>query len=513
MPKSRSADHEARVIMQKWYAPGRYLLVAALAFQLTGCAATSRTIGKWTGRDQAEEKLADVDTKASKSKSTDARVPETASKSKKSTDKSAVAKSDADKSETKVADAGKSKTSGSTDKKTPATKSTAKPETEVAANDVPKARVKWDEEPKAPAAPPKRALPRDPFLEEALAAADAAQTPEREAANSAAPFPEATTGVAKVNRAAAAPEPSSNPFEDVTLAGATAGLPEWALDDTPKAPPQQSMISQIAASKLQPGQLKPGVPTTAPRASGPVTPPSKKYAALCPNAQGEVRDLVRELDSGDAETIKRTIHRLGRMQSHAVAAAPALRALTHHNDSFIRVHAALALVRMQQVTPEVTETLIYGLRSPDPGVRSFAAAVLAEMGPNAADAIPALSGALHDEDGYVRLHVAEVLIRHAEWSYPALQTLLECLKHKDENIRWLTTYSLAELAPQSPEAVYALTAALHDPTPKVQIGAAYALGEIGPVAGSANSDLQRCKLSENAELKSAAEYALQQIQN
>lgn len=497
--------------MQKWYAPARYLLVAALAFQLTGCAATSRTIGKWTGRDQAEEKLADVDSKASKSKSADARVPETASKSKKAADKSAVAKSDTAKPDTKVADAGKSKTSTAADKQS-TTKATAKPETELAANDVPKARVKSTEAPKTEAAAPKRALPRDPFLDEALAAAEATQSPDREAANSAAPFPEMTPGMTKVNRAAAAPESSTNPFEDVTLAGATAGLPEWALDDGPKAAPQPSMISQIAASKLQPGQLKPGAPTNAPRASGPVTPPSKKYAALCPNAQGEVRDLVRELDSGDAETVKRTIHRLGRMQAHAVAAAPALRAMTHHNDSFIRVHAALGLVRMQQVTPDVTEALIQGLRSPDPGVRSFAAAVLAEMGPNAADAIPALSAALHDEDGYVRLHVAEVLIRHAEWSYPALQTLVECLKHKDENIRWLATYSLAELAPQSPEAVYALSDALRDPTPKVQVGAAYALGEIGPIAGSATSNLQRCKLSDNPELRSAAEYALQQIQ-
>ncbi|MDZ4689617.1 MAG: HEAT repeat domain-containing protein, partial [Planctomycetaceae bacterium] len=474
---------------------------------------------RWTGRDQAEEKLADVDVKAekaSKSKSTDARVPETAGKSKRPTDKSA---SDA-KGETQIADAGGSASKSkvpATDKKGTVTKPTAKPGTELAASDVPKARINSQDESKSEPSSTRRALPRDPFLDEAIAAAEATQSPAREEANIAAPFPDTTPGVAKTARPGmeshfALPAATQNPFEDIKQVGAVAGLPEWALDDAPKSEPQPPTISQIAASQLQPGQLKPGLPAKAPRASGPITPPSKRLASLCPNAQGEVRELVNDLDSSDPETIKRTIHRLGRMQLHAVAAVPALQALTHHNDSFVRVHAALALVRMQQISPAVTDSLIAGLRSPDPAVRSFAAAVLAEMGPQSADAVPALSAALHDADGYVRLHVAEVLIRHANWSYPALQTLLECLKHKDENIRWLATYSLAELAPQSPDAVRALSAALRDPTSKVQIGAAYALGEIGTIASSATSDLQRCKLSDNADLRSAADYALQQIQ-
>lgn len=498
--------------MQKWYAPCRLLLVAAVTLQLAGCATASRTIGRWTGRDRADEQLAELDgqaEKAAKSKSTDARIPETASKSKKPADKA----EGTSRTSSQVADAGSSSKSKAGTSPATTKSSSSSSSAEVAASEIPRAQIKPADKSTGERTEGFRSLPRDPFLDAALAAN---ATPEQEQqSNAALPFPDMTPGVAKTASPAAertSTAPAAQPAGDIAFAGLSDGLPEWALDDVPAARPQEPVISQIVASKLQPGQLKPGLSTAPPRPSGPVTPPEKQLSSLCPQAQGEVRTLVKELDSSDSETLKRAIHRLGRMQTHAAAAAPALRALTQHSDSFVRVHAALALVRMQQLTPEVTDTLIAGLRSPDPGVRSFAAAVLAEMGPHSTDAVPALSAALHDQDGYVRLHVAEVLIRHADWSYPALQTLLDSLQDSDENIRWLATYSLAELAPQSAEAVTALTATLRDPTPKVQIGAAYALGEIGPIASPATSDLQRCQLSNNPELRSAAEYALQQIQ-
>ncbi|OYW17537.1 MAG: hypothetical protein B7Z55_12330 [Planctomycetales bacterium 12-60-4] len=296
-------------------------------------------------------------------------------------------------------------------------------------------------------------------------------------------------GTVKLSRPSATPSIE----HEVAQASATSGLPEWALEDAPMQHEAPS-ISQTAATKIQPGQPAPADMRLPIAPQKPATPGSNiKPSTLCPDAVGEVRELVKALDSSDAEDLKRTIHRLGRMQTHAAAAEPGLRALLQHPDGFVRVHAALALVRMQVASSDVTSTLILGLRSADPGIRSFAAAVLAEMGPNSADALPALSAALNDADGYVRLHVAEVLIRHAQWSQQSL------------------VYSLAELAPQSQEAVAALTRALHDPAAKVQVGAAYALGEIGPLAASSLDELQRCQASPNAELKAAAEYAMTQI--
>ncbi len=514
--------------MKKWYAPGSWLLLAALTSQLIGCAGTARTFSRWTGGGKSGDEIAEIDgsaSKAEKGSKTKAEVKVSDSSKSKSKSKS---KSDA-ADESSLADAGSSRPKAVAK---PAAPATQKSKELAKAPSAPEAKV---------AATPKRESGKSPLEEmddirpkaaELVNNDPFADFPLSEFATSPVASVEAPIGTAKLSSGVlkppsanasvaqgtkltrpAAPKPSGT---QVAQASATSGLPEWALEDAPAyreqpAISQTSAFSPEAAAKIQPGQPAPAdkrLPATRT-----VSPSSLavKPSSLCPEAVGEVRELVKSLDSSNVEDLKRTIHRLGRMQTHAAAAEPGLRALLRHPDGFVRVHAALALVRMQSVGSDVTSTLILGLRSPDPGVRSFAAAVLAEMGPNSADALPALSAALSDPDGYVRLHVAEVLIRHEEWSHPALQALTESLTSGDENIRWLATYSLAELAPQSEDAVAALTQSLRDSAPKVQVGAAYALGEVGPLAASALDELRRCQGSPNAELKAAADYAITQI--
>jgi len=203
---------------------------------------------------------------------------------------------------------------------------------------------------------------------------------------------------------------------------------------------------------------------------------------LCPDAKGEVRDLLRGLNEKDIDGLQRGIHRIGRIGQDAQAAAPALMHLLKHQDGFVRNHAVLALARMAMSPPESVHIIVDGLKSNEPKIRSFAVAVLAEMGPQAAVVLGILAKSLKDRDPYVRLHAAEVLIRDDQWANPALETLLDSLRDKDEDIRWLATYSLAELAPETNETVDALIRATRDPVVKVQIGAVYALGEIGPFA-------------------------------
>ncbi len=312
---------------------------------------------------------------------------------------------------------------------------------------------------------------------------------------------------------------SSKKIQEVSHQGTEAELPEWARDEMavkPRMKPSPKASLPVAETKATVTE-KPAVTVSAAAMEAvqpPVAPPvvaKVTMASLCPDAKGEVQDLVHALDSADLEVVKRSIHRLGRLQGDAVAATPALEKMLLHRDSFVRVHSALALIRMHQVTPFVTETLILGLRSPDPSVRSFSAAVLAEMGPGSAEALPALSTALKDSDGFVRLHVAEVIIRHEDYSQVALNTLVTCLRDPDENVRWLATYSLAELAPQSFDATAALERSLSDSSPKVCVGAAYALGEIGPMARSATTSLKRCANSSDPELQAAVAYALRQV--
>lgn len=546
---SVAATEEAR-IMKKWYGPCAILLLAGLISQITGCASTSRTMAKWMGRDKAEEKVADLD---EFSVSADKTVPSAKSTKPKSKSEVAEAAKSPKSSKTKTddktaiadarADRPKATPQGASDpKKSPAKTSTSK-SSEVAGKSSPsktattKKSMPYDEtegsifkprteivdfsEGSGTSDDVSATVKQEPPIGSAKLSPGGQKPPSASATVAqgthkltpkAAPATADLVAMSAPKSAAATKLDHGNDFA-VAQANANSGLPAWALEDTPIAADRPT-INQTAATSLQPGLPVVKTANQTKPSSQPLltTPQRPDYLALCPEAQGEVRQLVKALDTDDVETIKRTTHRLGRMQEHAAAAAPALQTLLHHEDEFVRVHAALALVRMQQPSSELSDTLITSLRSPDPGIRSFAAAVLAEMGPNSAEALPVLSAALNDEDGYVRLHVAEVLIRHQEWSRPALQALLDSLTHSDENVRWLATYSLAELAPQSEEAADALAMALRDPVSKVQIGAAYALGEIGSVAAKELQDLERCKLSPNAELKAAAEYAINQIQ-
>ena len=544
--------------MKKWYGSLSAILLTALAVQLTGCASTSRTFARWTGRDKADEEVAQIDGKADKdtaAKSRDeARRPAASSASKSKPlpkdDERTIAKKADPKAEAKTPARSPSSVGSSRDRLNEEKVASAS-KTESSRLGTPKAEVvgKTDKgetvaktasatkslPPKTPAtAAPKAERSSDPFAEfdvstsdDLLAATSTRMTPEATEKPKSAVKP---AGAEKTfsptvdsEFEAFASKQSNRTIQEVAHRGEEDDLPAWATDKpqpTTKAKAGSNPAGTaktkkpaVTASATTTAKAEKAKPATAPETSQkPSVAVRQKYAPLCPDAKGEVAELVQSLDSDDVETVKRSIHRLGRLQGDAVAATPALQKLLLHRDSNVRVHAALALVRMNEVSPFVTETLILSLRSPDPSVRSFSAAVLAEMGPRSAEALPALSAAMKDSDGFVRLHVAEVLIRHDDYSQAALETLLKCLRDEDENVRWLATYSLAELAPQSLEAATALERCLSDGSPKVCVGAAYALGEIGPMARSATTSLKRCSNSSDPELQAAVAYALRQVQ-
>ncbi len=564
--------------MKKWYSSVSAMLVMALAVQLTGCASTSRTFARWTGRDQDDQQVAEIDGKAAKDTAAKGRpeakrpVAAQASKSKTKSDKPETADDErivakkvdpkAEKSEAVKASASRSATASrdkamvnskpAADSKIAATAKTEDVKRPATTKGDPLAKVdKADRaeasmktasvakpvEPKASASTksvtaPKSERPVDPFAEFDVAADDSIVPPLT--SNRTPKFTPVKTASA-VKRDVPEVDPdfeelasaqSDKKIQEVAHHGVEKDLPEWATENAsvkpeakaaPKAErpaiePESPTAEAIASVTMKPAvTVSPAAKTASPKTAQAPVVKKESMTALCPEARGEVRELVRTLDSDDLEAVKRSIHRLGRLQADAEAATPALEKLLLHRDGFVRVHSALALVRMHEVTPFVTETLILGLRSPDPSVRSFAAAVLAEMGPGSAEALPALSTALRDDDGFVRLHVAEVMIRHEDYSQVALDTLIKCLRDHDENVRWLATYSLAELAPQAFDATAALERSLSDPSPKVCVGAAYALGEIGPMARSATSTLKRCANSSDPELQAAVAYALRQV--
>ena len=520
--------------MNKWYRPFGLVLLAAMAGNLSGCAQTSGWLAKKPPKKGTEEKLAD--SKDSK---------------KKARDKDSKGKNSKELADLK-SDESKSALGGSKDAKTKGKLAKADDSRVVAAS-------------KTEA--PKKVKPRvDPLAEQDATDTLASTTPIKAKPKAAArrsdddldtflssiENPPGKVGKDK----GAVKEPASDEFDkppvsdarknvvqvkkevETSAGGFDGDIADWAEE---KSSPAESPVKTAQSSTVASSFDNEPISTTGTNGDSvesptsdetfastqesqePTVETSRKHIArkgtgrgmqdLCPNAEGDLADLLKELDPTDAESLKRGLHQIGQMGDKGVAAAPLLQKMLRHDEQVVRAHAALAMARLKMTNSESIKVITESLKSRDASLRSFASAVLGEMGPQSNKVLTSLAESLNDKDGQVRLRSAEVLIRHDGFAYPALQSLLSSLADKDESVRWLTTYSLAELAPESPEAVQALVKASHDPVLKVQVGAVYALGEIGPYAKRATGDLRKLfKSTDDEELKSAIVYTLEQIE-
>ncbi|MEX0727084.1 MAG: HEAT repeat domain-containing protein [Planctomycetaceae bacterium] len=239
---------------------------------------------------------------------------------------------------------------------------------------------------------------------------------------------------------------------------------------------------------------------------------SSRLVKLCPQARGEVLQLVMGLETEDTQSLKRAIHKLGQMGSAATASVPALTATLHHDDPYVQIHSALAMWRIQQSTDEIVPVLVIALGGDDAAVSTFAAAALGEIGSHSSDVLPALNRALVGQDGYRRLHIAEALARSEQWKPHAARVLADCLRDGDDNVRWLATYSLADLSPSDPEIVQALMVTLNDDEGRVQAGAAWALERIGPASRPAIPQLKSlAQQSTDEDVQAAVKQCLSVI--
>lgn len=234
-------------------------------------------------------------------------------------------------------------------------------------------------------------------------------------------------------------------------------------------------------------------------------------ATMCPDAEGEVLELVKKLDSNDIPLIKQTVQRLGSLQADARASRPALRPLLQHENMGVRIQSAFSLWKIEGGNEDSIPTLIDAMNSSVESDRSFAAAVLAQIGIQSEELTPILVRSLSDNNEYVRLHTAELLSQNSSWNYQANKTLAECLLSKDVNIRWLAAYSLADLRPEDDRIIAALSIALQDKASQVRAGAAYALGEIGSYAHKSIPELQKARFDSNSEVRIAAKNALSRV--
>ncbi|MDB5336280.1 MAG: domain containing protein, partial [Planctomycetaceae bacterium] len=236
------------------------------------------------------------------------------------------------------------------------------------------------------------------------------------------------------------------------------------------------------------------------------------YVALCPQAGDKVKTLLANMNSNDVSQIKPALHKLGELADEGTGSEPAIRAALKHTDSYVRIHAALALWRIKQNTADTLPVFLEGLQSTDAGVRSFAATALA-MGPQTDSVVEPLTAALTDPNAFVRLHAAETLYQYPGQEAAATQVLVAQLSDKEANVRWLATFILGEIHPQSEIAVNALTDALKDSDNRIRAGAAFALGGFGAQASAALPELKKLTTDAQSEVRKAAEEAVRDIEH
>lgn len=236
------------------------------------------------------------------------------------------------------------------------------------------------------------------------------------------------------------------------------------------------------------------------------------FVALCPEASDQLKGLLSAMNSQDVGQIKPALHKLGEMADAALPALPAVNASLKHADAYVRIHAALALWRIDENTEDTVPVFVAELQNADAGVRSFAATALA-MGPQDEAVVAPLLSAVSDSNAYVRLHAAETLYQYPEHQVAAAQVILTHLTDKEANVRWLATFILGELLPKSEVVVTALTQALRDQDNRIRAGAAFALGGLGEEAVPALPELKKLTSDRQPEVRKAAEEAVRDIEH
>ncbi len=501
--------------MKTWYRPFSLLLLASMAGGTSGCAQSSGWLAKKPSRKESDRKLADAKKKSG-------------AKAAKSTKELAELKS----GETRVAKAPNKSGSKSaeTDSKIAAAGDRLKRNKSL---DDPfekdmSPRVADNSKKAMPKPKPKSAITEsddDDDLDTYMAKLDKPIIPVRKAtANTSSddefdPFDDGNTPSKKtvvqvkkeVDKSDTDPGAEGADWDDESPDSVSKSVKAARADSNLFNDDQDAPADRQASARRQ--SAVSDVESESSGKTGIRKAPGRGLSTLCPEAEGELSSLLKEIDSNDAESVKQGLHHIGQMGQKGLAATPLLRKMLKHEDPFVRAHAALAMARLNLTSPESVEIVISSLRSRDASLRSFGTAVLAELGPHSKPVLTNIAESLEDRDGQVRLRAAEVLIRYDDFAFQALQTLLSCLKDKNENVRWLATYSLAELAPESTEAVRDLLKASKDPAPKVRAGAVYALGEIGPFAKKQSIDELRRQLATTTdeELKSAIKYSLEQM--
>jgi len=140
-------------------------------------------------------------------------------------------------------------------------------------------------------------------------------------------------------------------------------------------------------------------------------------------------------------------------------------------------------LRGEVVEAPVVESLLAGLKHPEPDVRRACAWAVPRLGPGSARAAEALIEGLGDPEESVRAEAARALGKLGQ--RVAIPRLFETLGDARQRVRWEAARALHELRLTAPEAVEPLAAALGSEDAYVRGFAAHTLGSLGRAAAGA----------------------------
>jgi HEAT repeat protein len=237
---------------------------------------------------------------------------------------------------------------------------------------------------------------------------------------------------------------------------------------------------------------------------------ARALSSLPPSPEITGPIVERALASADETT---THYMLDAIAALGPQAVPRLTAALKHEA--LRAQVANILGRIGPASAPATGALAKLVNDPDPNVGIEAAHALANIGPAAKDAVPALVEALKNPEGK-RMHAAAYALgKIGPTAAAAEPVLLEVIRGMDNSRSLICAWALLQIKGASAETagkvVPELLVGLGSPVAKSRQTAAEILGSLGPLAKNAREPLERAAKDPDAQVRAAAEKALQAV--
>lgn len=191
---------------------------------------------------------------------------------------------------------------------------------------------------------------------------------------------------------------------------------------------------------------------------------------------GDVDKLISLLGNADAEMRWRAANAVADL--NAARALPELRNVVNDSDGFVRVHALIAIWRIEHRLGNVLPLLIESRSDESAGVRRLAVSAIGQIGEKSDGAEAAVLSSLDDRDADVRIAAAA---------------------------------ALARIKPSSEVAVPALIRMLNDDVAAARRGAVASLAHFGRDAGVAEPKLRAMLDQSDSRMQWEINQALQRI--